>query len=311
MTPRHRGGQTFRKQNSKRGHKMGPAAGCFAIGLVCILGVSRSHALGWAPTPDSATGPGGSTHADSVVFSCRFLDLDDPCAILDAHGAPMLTLGRFDANDMLIRAEGFDSIDAWCAYAETDPDLAGGKTEQTGWRLSGGKEDIFWQLRAIVYLCPEYQNILAAIESRPLIYNGDTSTWVAPGIELTAGVNYLDQYAATVYWNPDTSSAFGGVRRWDRFPPLVALAHELVHAYQRIAEDRPAYISALQIPAMKNENLVRYAFYRKVPGYADIRPRPGNRGFYRDSALQYLFDDVTWPDWSLNYAPWLDIFEDR
>jgi hypothetical protein len=64
----------------------------------------------------------------------------------------------------------------------------------------------------------------------------------------------------------------------------------------------------LQVAAMKEENLVRQAFYRRVPGYGDVRPRPGNAGFYLGTMLQYLFDDVQWPDWSLSYAPWLDVF---
>ena len=76
-----------------------------------------------------------------------------------------------------------------------------------------------------------------------------------PGIELTGGDNRFDLSTATVFWNPNVSSAAGGVQPWDRFPPLVALAHELVHAYQRIVEDETTYTSPLQVPAMKEENL--------------------------------------------------------
>ncbi|MBN1362839.1 MAG: hypothetical protein JW993_19730 [Sedimentisphaerales bacterium] len=242
-------------------------------------------------------------------MSYRFLDLDDPGAVRDVNGVAVLTFGGFDANDVLVDAWGFESIDAWRAYAASDPCLADSKTEQVGWRLAGGDEDIFWQLRAIVYLCSEYENILTAIESRPLVYDGNTRTWVAPGIERTGGGNYLDQYRAIVHWNPFTSSVYGAGVQWDRFPPLVALAHELVHAYQRIAEDRRTYSSPLQVAAMQGENLIRSAFYRKVPAYADIKPRPGNLGFYLNGTVQFLFDTFEWLDWSPAYAPLLDVFE--
>lgn len=245
------------------------------------------------------------------IVSYRFLDLDDPAAVRDANGVALLTFGGFDANDMLVRTQGFASLDAWRAYAGQDPLLAGRKTQQPGWQLASGDEDIFWQLRALVYLCGEYDNILAAIESRPLVYDGNTRTWVAPGIELTGGINYLDQFMVTVFWNPTLTSAYGGTSPWDRFPPLVALAHELFHAYQRIAEDRRTYSSPLQIGAMKDENLIRSAFYRKVPGFAYVRPRPGNRGFYLDAVFQYLFDAVEWSDWSPDYTPLLDVFEQQ
>lgn len=274
-----------------------------AVGAVCLLGDVR--ALARDPLTAQAEGAGN----DRAICSYRFLCLDDPDAVYDANGVAMLTFGGFDANDTLVRAQGFESVEAWCDYARHDPCLAETKSEQVGWQLAGGNEDLFWQLRAIVYLCSEFDNTLAAIESRPLVYRGDTRTWGPPGIELTTGINYLDQFTATVFWNPVASSAYGGASPWDRFPPLVALAHELVHAYQRIAEDRRTYSSPLQIAAMKDENLVRYAFYRKVPGYAGIKPRPGNRGFYLGGAFQYLFDTVEWPDWPLDEVPLLDVFE--
>jgi hypothetical protein len=250
----------------------------------------------------AASGPAGQ------IFSYEFLDLNDPCAVRNAAGRATLSFAAFDANDRLIWVRGFEGIDAWCAYARSDPCLAGGKTEQAGWALAGGKEDIFWQLQAILYLCPEYRIVIAAIESRPTIYDGNRRAWLVPGIELTGYESRFDLVTAVVFWNPRATLAYDGTASWDRFPPLAALAHELVHAYQRVIEDRPTYTSPLQAPAMKYENLVRQAFLRKVPDNEAIRPRPGNAGFYLGTEFQYFFDELNWGDWSPDYTPLLDVF---
>ncbi len=277
----------------------------FVVGLVGMVGILSVRA---AEPPLAAADTTGLAAPAGVICSYEFLDLDDPCAVRDADGNALLTFAGFDANDRLVWARGFESLDAWRAYAGNDPCLANDKMGQAGWALSGGQEDLFWPLQALLYLCPEYRNIVTAIESRPLVYDGNRRIWLAPGIQLTGADNRFDLAAATIYWNPTVTSAAGGVQLWDRFPPLAALAHELVHAYQRLVEDQTTYSSPLQIAAMKAENLVRHAFYRRVPGYHDLRPRPGNAGFYLGPMLQYLFDDVGWADWSLRYAPGLDVF---
>ncbi len=293
----------------------------FALGVLCAVSILAARVEGQQLTSADAAGPAVPV---GDICSYEFLDLDDPCAVRDADGNAMLTFGGFDANDRLVWSRGFANLDAWRTYAgqgsqtrndafgdPNDPCLANDKTEQVGWALSGGKEDLFWQLQTILYLCPEYRNIIEAIESRPVVYDGNRKTWLVPGIELTGADNRFDLSTATIFWNPTVSSAAGGVQPWDRFPPLVALAHELVHAYQRIAEDETTYSSPLQVSAMKEENLIRHAFYRRVPGYGDLRPRPGNAGFYLGTMLQYLFDTVKWADWSLSYAPLLDVFMEQ
>jgi len=246
--------------------------------------------------------------SEARIVSYEFLNLDDPRAVRDADGRAALTFMAFDADDELIWVRGFANVDAWVAYARNDPCLAGEKTRQVGWLLSGGKEDVFWQLQAIVYLCPECRNIMEAIESRPMIYDGLRRTWLTPGVEWTSGDNRFDLTTSVVFWNPSITSVFSGAAPWDDFPPLAALAHELVHAYQRVIEDRLTYTSPLQIPAVKYENLMRQAFRRKVPGYERVQPRPGNAGFYLGSEFQYLFDNIEWEDWSPSYVPLLDVF---
>jgi hypothetical protein len=269
--------------------------------VACTLGTGSICAWGQSPVATSAERGG-------QIVSYEFLNLDDPCAVRDADGRAMLTFGAFDADDELVWAKGFANVDAWGAYARNDPCLAGDKTQQVGWLLSGGKEDIFWQLQTIVYLCPECRNIMEAIESRPTIYDGLRRIWLTPRIEWTTGDNRFDLMTAVVFWNPRVTSAFSGGAPWDDFPPLAALAHELVHAYQRVVEDRLTYTSPLQVSAVKHENLMRQAFRQKVPGYERVQPRPGNAGFYLGPEFQYLFDSLQWDDWSPSYVPLLDVF---
>ncbi len=295
----HRGQQTPRW----------PTRPWLMLGLVCVLGIP-------AAASDPAAGDSALDAPVGGICPYGFLDLDDPCAVRDAGGNAMLTFGGFDANDRPLWVKGFESLDAWDAYARNDPCLADNRTGQVGWALSGGKEDIFWRLQALLYLCPEYRNLLEAIESRPSIYDGNHKTWLTPSIEVTGADNRFDLSTATLFWNPSVSSAAGPAAQqpsglgqpWDKFPPLVALAHELTHAYQRIVEDAATYTSPLQIAAMKEENLIRHAFHRRVPGYRDLLPRPGNAGFYEGPVLQYLFDVVDWADWSPSYVPLLDVF---
>jgi hypothetical protein len=91
----------------------------------------------------------------------------------------------------------------------------------------------------------------------------------------------------------------------------VGLAHELIHAHQRVVEDKYTYASPMQIDAMKGENLARYAFFKKVPGHGDIRPRPGNLGYYLNGQVNTYFDDIDWSDWSPSFSPLLDVFEEE
>jgi len=247
----------------------------------------------------------------TLAATYGFLDLADPDAVQDANGLPMLTFARFDVDGAVVWTQGFESIDDWCAQARFDPDLTASKMEQAGWISTGGDEDIFWPLQALFYLCPAYRSIVTAIESRPLLYDSFVDEWVAPRIELTEGANVSYQPAATVRWNPTIDKVFGQTKHWHSFPPLVALAHELVHAQQRVIEDKYVYASDMQVDAMKGENLARYAFYRKVPGHEALRPRPGNQGYYLNGQFQSYFDDIDWADWSAAFTPLLDVFEEE
>lgn len=223
----------------------------------------------------------------------------------------MLSFARFDVNDTVIWVRPFEDIDAWCDYARSDPDLSAAKTEQVGWTLCHGNEEVFWPLQALLYVCPFYRSVVAAVESRPILHDVRTGTWGEPGIELTDGENLCYQGTATISWNPQISSVYGQVRLWHSFPPLIGLAHELIHAQQRVLEDEYTYGRTLQIDAMKGENLARYAFYRKVPGNENLRPRPGNQGYYLNARFQTYFDDMEWQDWTPDFSPLLDVFEEE
>lgn len=248
---------------------------------------------------------------DTTALSYEFLDLDDLRAMTDADGVPMLTFACFDPDDQLLWTRPFESIDAWCRYARNDPNLADQKTEQIGWAMSLGDEEIFWPLQALMYLCPAVRDTVAAIETRPLVFDRFARAWTAPHIEFTTGENLCHQPSGTVYWNPTLTRAYGAPVAWDTFPPLVGLAHELVHAWQRVVEYKQIYGPTLQIGAMKGENLARYAFYRKVPGNEWLRPRPGNRGVYLNGALAAYFEDMEWSEWWPGFEPVLDIFEEQ
>jgi len=269
--------------------------GVTLIFLVCVWVIGPKPALAQVP-------------ANEVATAYRFLDLADPCAVRNEQDATLLTFAKFDANDTLVWARGFANIDAWCDSARSDPDLSSVKTEQAGWMLCRGDEDVFWPLQALLYVCPAYRSVVEAIESRPVLLDVRAGVWDAPGIVLTDGENLCYQGTALVSWNPNVSSVYGQMRLWHSFPPLVALAHELIHAQQRVLQDEYTYGKTLQIEAMKGENLARYAFYRKVPGHEDLRPRPGNQGYYLNSRFQDYFDDIEWDDWSPDFSPLLDVF---
>lgn len=248
--------------------------------------------------------------ANEAISAYGFLDTDDPRAAVDASGAPLLTFVRFDGDDNVVWTRGFADIDAWCAFARTDPNLSADKAQRTGWALSLGEEDVFWPLQALLYICPAVRDTVAAIESRPVIFDRFARAYKFPHIELTTGENLCHQPSATVYWNPTITRGYGAPVAWDTFPPLIGLAHELVHAWQRVVEDKQLYGSSMQVEAMKRENLARYAFYRKVPGQESLRPRPGNRGSYRNGTFVAYFEDMEWSEWSPDFNPMLDIFED-
>jgi len=94
----------------------------------------------------------GQEAPNELAYAYGFLDLLDPCAVRDEQGVALLTFVRFDANDTPAWAQGFESIDAWCDYARFDPDLSAAKTEQVGWTLCHGDEDVFWPLQALLYI---------------------------------------------------------------------------------------------------------------------------------------------------------------
>ncbi len=261
--------------------------------------------------PACAAAQAKATDPNVITFSYGFLDLADPRAVVDANGVAMLTFACFGEDDNLRWTQSFVDIDAWCTYARNDPNLSAQKTEQTGWALCLGDEEIFWPLQALLYICPSVRDTVAAIESRPLVYDRFARAYKSPHIEFTDGENICQQPSATVLWNPTITRAYGAPVAWDTFPPLVGLAHELVHARQRVVEDKQIYGSVLQIDAMKDENLARYAFYRKVPGNESLRPRPGNKGYYRNGEFVAYFEDMEWSEWSPSFNPVLDVFEDE
>lgn len=92
--------------------------------------------------------------------------------------------------------------------------------------------------------------------------------------------------------------------RWWTAPNLAFLAHEVAHAYDDAVVSQygwdgsasPQEAISTELVAMEYENISRYAFYSRVPGFRWVRPRP---------AYETLtHDDVDWALPDTGYKPW-------
>jgi hypothetical protein len=110
---------------------------------------------------------------------------------------------------------------------------------------------------------------------------------------MTAGYNS----GSGIQWLP-TATKLGDLTEGD---PLINLAHELYHVHQDkvqhtwgtsgLTEDEEVRIEELY--AVRHENFARYAFYKKVPGFANkVVPRVR----YKTTAA-YPATPLTWDQW--------------
>jgi len=95
-------------------------------------------------------------------------------------------------------------------------------------------------------------------------------------------------------FHPDLDHA--GEHAWHTFPGAAVLAHELQHAYQLAGEGWYPQRNRIRAEegAMRIENLIRYAFHTKVPGWGGLLPRPGRLR---------ATPDISWDDWSPEWIP--------
>jgi len=154
------------------------------------------------------------------------------------------------------------------------------KEKQVGWELSGrweseqklSRDSVFWRLQAMRYLSSDVGGIIGAIE----------------------GILGQSQYSLSIYANftpkPEYNGSCSGYRfkenniviDWNyhgeilfgkQSPGLVALTHELSHAYDFL-RDGSVVEPQSQGDAIALENRMRLAFYWKVPGsLPNIYPR--------------------------------------
>ncbi len=232
----------------------------------------------------------------------------------EAAYADQVTFACFNDDGSIKWAHGFDSLDdviAWQKYR-----FARGGIDwrtQTGGDLANGNEEVFWAIQTLIYLGYEwdYESKIEMIE--------DAGIRVTPFDKPGIGQCYAPlEEGRPIYWSPVKSVSQintmtgGGQRQWHTYPELVALAHELGHAYDDITRGfewetndsgtrkRPPAGEELvrEQNAIFCENYFRFAFYSKVPGYEWVRPRPAvgwsrTRSGYTPNK-SFLHPDVSW-----------------
>jgi len=223
----------------------------------------------------------------------------------------------------------FSDMDAWMAWAAADYTY-GGRDEtdlwqRTGFTFSGytnGNEEngaVFWSVQACIFLTEglkdayDFEGMVHIIESAGV-------RW-APVSDWSVGPLYNpDPLGKRVEWNPGNGfwnfALQDGVRgpSWWNVPNLAALAHEIGHAYDDATNRWQTFTKDDDIAreqwAMYHENVMRYAFYRRVPdcgkgGRHYTRPRPAY-GFSNVSGYEsygfvpgqsHMHRDVSWEDW--------------
>ncbi len=239
-------------------------------------------------------------------------------ALVSTHGRgkTLLTFAQFE-NGEIIEKWGFESLDDWYDWApgyfgedwmEDQPgydlsrnlkatNLSGNWVNvadyQTDWC-----DEYFWDLQALRFLNFEDD------------YGSKIQTMQEAGLTIRVGDRHGNMYipsigAGVVCWNKHTTTFYSGDRGWHSLPSLAVFAHELEHAYQYITDVfeggvpiRPSgpQREFLEIYACAAENIVRRAFYSKVPGYSHILPRP--------SYANREHEDVSWREWGNQIPEW-------
>jgi hypothetical protein len=177
---------------------------------------------------------------------------------------------------------------------------------QTGYEFSrtlkashGEQDKFFWELYFAMMITPNASNLLASIEA----------TMAGKGVT----VEYVSGWANvgwwwetnTLKWDPSLTKWYDGSETWNLFGhPIVALVHELCHAYDDIfAEKLPEGMTTPQAEfhAIEAENHARRALYEKAPGCADLLPRPGYlQGDYTDGGK----NPITWENYHYSMLKW-------
>jgi len=216
----------------------------------------------------------------------------------------------------------FKDMAEWMDWAEQDWTFGGydqsALWDRPGYKLSGYDEKnpdtiaFFWSIQACIYLTKglirdyDFGAEVWAVEHQP--YRPDVG-WV-PEDERGAGYMSGDSWGR-VHWNPGTGFSqlyaipTDSPPSWWKAPDLATLMHEIGHAYGDATSSTYSSWSNEEKErfAMYDENVGRYAYYRKMPGCGKGQ---GNQIWARTAYGMYADDqsvfhaDVPWESWNWN-----------
>jgi hypothetical protein len=193
-----------------------------------------------------------------------------------------------------------------------------------GYKLAGEDEKLFWEIQILILLNHDFLHVVDYIERNGVVvqttsgggkendsefYRPDSMRGLQNTIKWNSSeASWLSQFVGDSYYEQRAAL------EWYYFPPLVILAHEMAHAYDyylpagfRVTDGS---LVSEEHYAVSWENIFRYAFFRKVPGYEWVRPRPAygfsDRLGYQDTysaALSGLHPDIKWEDYFSGQYP--------
>jgi len=178
-----------------------------------------------------------------------------------------------DANGNKV-TQSFADLDIWEGWARDY--FSGRLDEMAGSTLAGEDVELFWELQKMAFLSRSVCTVIAAID-KAIETSGQTVTIVSA----PEGLDSYDWGTNTLFWNPDMRGSVdyfpgrGAERAWHTAPAMVGLAHELEHCLDDL-NGLPYIEVPSETAAMSNENQMRYALFKKMPGgRQNIFPRPG------------------------------------
>ena len=217
------------------------------------------------------------------------LDRDHELAVADK-----ITFACFDDDGDIKWLHSFDTMDALISWRKGILRREGKTWRQDDAdirRISSNSESVYWSIMTLTYLNYEQEDYKSNIQ-RLWEYGVNVHERTSGGSQHSGG---------TISWD-SSQEHFGGDMNWHYVPPLAMLAHELGHAIA-------AYISdgSGEGPAMDAENVIRYAYYKKIPGYGEgeqnqVWARPAYGKYWAtdswnhpDISWETYWDEDDWP----------------
>ena len=247
-----------------------------------------------------------------VTYS--FLDLTD-------EGDETLTFAMFLDDGTIGQTWDFRDLDGWMTWAQSQVEsesevfTEAWQKSQSAWTLTedAGRDQVrlFWSLQALVYLTVGYQDfgeMLDTLVQYRVTVVGNPDGYVSGTTDLGGPV--YSWFTRQIRWDVDNGGLNwikpGKDRVWWGAPNLAFLAHELGHAYDDAEVSRFGWDNELlpwseedksaELFAIEYENICRYAFYSRVPGFRWVRPRP--------AFLTGTHEDVDWASPESGHKPW-------